>query len=103
MKEQTFTGWVCDDCMFAHAYGGLLRDDEPDKETWCLLSDGASVAMGMPWEEHSCENAVDVDPWAGPVECDCERVEFSWNACEGCGDQLGGARNAFTFWFDESN
>jgi hypothetical protein len=32
-------------------------------------------------------------------ECECERNTFSWSACDVCGSNLGGARDAVVFWF----
>lgn len=76
--------WVCVDCYFEHH--GLLEDDaEPDREPLCLLN-GVHVAAGG-----ACEDSRHED-------CDCDRREFSWSPCEGCGSTLGGAREALTIW-----
>ena len=31
-------------------------------------------------------------------ECECEQTTFSWSACDVCGSNLGGARDAVVFW-----
>jgi hypothetical protein len=95
--RESLTLWVCLDCYYAH-HG--LEDESghtPYREPLSLVGDG-DLSAGMVWDEHECSNAVDIDPWAGPVECECEHVTFSWSHCDGCGSTLGGAREALTYW-----
>jgi hypothetical protein len=96
--REAFTYWVCVDCYTTHH--GVREDHygEPDREPLALIGEDEEVTAGLLWEEHDCLNAVDIDPWAGPEECDCEHVTFSWTPCDGCGSQLGGAREALTVW-----
>lgn len=62
-------------------------------------------------ETYSSGEAVDVTPrpwalWLGLEELtlgtgladDVERIEFSCNPCQGCGNQAAGTRIAFTWW-----
>lgn len=93
------TYWVCVDCYLT--YHGVCETDAydaPDREPLSAITGTQEVASGLLWSEHDCANAVDIDPWAGPVECDCETMEFSWSACDGCGSTLGGERHALTVW-----
>lgn len=39
----------------------------------------------------SCELATHDD-------CECEQNSFSWSSCDVCGSDLGGSRDAVTFW-----
>lgn len=104
--------WVCDTCLHAHANGidlryeslaGMDYDPEdnpsPEPEPWSLLKPGQRPAMGMDWEEHSCElGELESDAarelWAGGYECDCGRIENSASSCEGCGNRIHGTRHA---------
>jgi hypothetical protein len=95
--RETLTLWVCLDCHYAHHGLEDESDHTPDREPLSLVGDG-DLSAGMDWDAHDCSNAVDIDPWAGPVECECEHVTFSWSHCDGCGSTLGGAREALTYW-----
>lgn len=83
--------WVCLDCMLAREGDGPT--ETPDCEPWSLIGDDVEITAGMVFEEHYCS-----DP--GEQECDCERIEFSWGTCQGCGSTLGGERYAYTYWVD---
>lgn len=87
------TLWVCVDCMMVHANGET--EGEPDRVPWAIYDDARNLTMGLMREEHECESD-------GDGECDCETLEFSWSACEGCGSALGGSRYAFTEHWEES-
>ena len=89
------TIWVCVDCLMADANGEMPADPDPtEPEPWALW-DGLGrthiVAPGMMREDHY----DDCDP---DDECGCERQDFSWQHCDGCGSRLGGSREAYTFW-----
>jgi hypothetical protein len=32
-------------------------------------------------------------------DCECEQLTFTWSACDVCGSNLGGSRDAVVFWF----
>lgn len=87
-----------------HCYTHLVNGDCTETDT-CTPDSGDEndplhlfgdmhVTPGMFNGEHSCgrEDGKDVD------ECDCERDTFSWSACDGCGDNSGGEREAVTGW-----
>lgn len=93
------TIWVCDCCLFAREGDGDGCDGNGGCEgtPWSSIPDGYHVSCGLFAEEHSCG-------WTGEpkdFDCDCERREFSWSACEGCGSNLGGSRHAYGLWQDE--
>lgn len=86
------TIWVCDDCMIAHHYPG---ENESTGEEWRNYSDG-SITAGIlcdKGEDHYWEDEEDHSE-------NCERQDFSWSRCDGCGSTLGGSRYAFTVWED---
>lgn len=89
--RETYTIWVCVDCMQHAANGecGGCDDEQHDRPPLGLL-DGVECTLGLIADEHEC------DP-DGPL-CECEDVEFSWHQCEGCGSTLGGSRHAMTVW-----
>jgi len=93
-KTETMTLWVCVDCLFARE--GEL-DTTPDCEPWGLLP-GDDVSLGITWSEHDCgrETTHDMDT---ECECDCERADFSWQSCDGCGSTLAAERQAYTLWY----
>lgn len=99
----TQTIWVCVDCHLTHH--GVREDDTPlDHEPMSEINNDDSiveVTSGMGLEDHDCVNAVDVDPWVGRVECDCEHRDFVTSACQGCGSPLAGDRHALTIWIKE--
>lgn len=97
--ERRFTEhtiWVCVDCYETHH--GVREEwrEPPDREPLCLLDESVVVVTAGRWpHEPDCPNVVDGE-WVGEHDCDCERMEFSWSPCEGCGSTLGGAREALT-------
>lgn len=94
------TYWVCLDCYFTH-HG--VREDEtpPDCEPLSLIPEKAKVTAGLLLKEHAedCPNRL-AGCW-DDVECDCERMTFTWSSCDGCGSHLGGSREALTVWIHE--
>lgn len=97
VRSEHCTIWVCVDCMFVHA-NGECDPDRPDSEpeVWSRVGEDCDVTVGSLSEEHAA-GCTDVDRSEG---CDCERREFSWSQCEGCGSWLVGSRYAFTLWFE---
>lgn len=93
--REAYTVWVCVDCYLTH-HGVREDNTPPDREPLALIPAAADVFSGMAWDEHDCVNAVDIDPWRGPVECECERQTFSRSVCGGCGSTLAGEREALT-------
>jgi hypothetical protein len=91
--RETSVLWVCVDCYATHCNGAASDDPDyaPDRTPLGLLAPDAEISAGMARSEHSCDAGED-------VECDCERVDFSWSRCPACGSQLGGAREALTLW-----
>jgi hypothetical protein len=91
MTRDTVTLRVCADCM-------LSRECEPvedsDREPWGLLEpdDYRNLARGLLWSQHDTPAECE----ASSIGCECERWDFSWNRCEGCGSTLGGERYAYT-------
>ena len=93
IAETAYEIRVCEDCMSTQANGEC--GENPDREPWGLLKDNQTVTSGMAWEEHSCSKKTDHD---SDEECECERDEFSWSGCQGCGSVFGGSRYAMTIW-----
>jgi hypothetical protein len=104
-EEPTVPQWICEHC-FVHLVNGDCTQPDNCHPTRCAplhpsvdhplyLFGSMHVTPGMSLEEHSeeCVNTPD-----GHFECDCEAREFSWSACDGCGDHHGGARYAVTGW-----
>lgn len=92
----TYTIWVCADCMLHHANGecGTCYTEEGHDRDVFNLYHPKDLTMGMLDTEHNC-----VPDWDGSrIDCDCETDSFSWYPCEGCGSALGGERHAFTVW-----
>lgn len=100
MSKVLGTIWVCQCCMLTHANGECCADDQhggDGREPLSLIGAGESVTLGMSAEEHADGCTEDVRNNHG---CDCERREFSWSSCDGCGSVLGGDRFALTLWDD---
>lgn len=99
----TATLWVCGDCFITDAYGEPSEDPDykPDREPWGLWADGGEdITSGL--LVHPCGYDHESDDY--PVcDGDCERREFSWSRCDGCGSTQGGARYAFTYWYPAEN
>lgn len=87
--------------MLQHANGECCDGEiyRCDREPWSLLPEDAEIAMGLSHDEHEehCQ-VYRTASWPVNYECDCERREFSWWSCDGCGSQLGGTRHAFALW-----
>lgn len=88
-SRDTWTIWICVDCMQALANGELC--DDADREPLSALDADAEVTCGLIASEHECDSLDDCNG-------ECERQEFSWSRCEGCGSNLGGERLAATEW-----
>lgn len=87
--------WVCVCCTLEYANGECCADHD-DIAPWSDLSDKYTVTMGLLTSEHDEECEVYVTG-EHSHECDCERREFTWSSCDGCGSS-GGERHAFTLW-----
>lgn len=107
MKElPSVTQWACVCCTLVMANGECC--DSPDhggqegsgegKEPLSAIPSGLNTTLGMSWEEHSDDCPNRNATHSALVECDCERQEFSWSSCDGCGSNLGGNRHAFVIW-----
>lgn len=92
------TLWVCVDCYVTEAYGAPSDDPDykPDREPLGLVDEAFELSSGMSREEHD-EDCPNREEWLGE-DCGCERQEFSWSSCDGCGSTLGGSRYALTVW-----
>ena len=99
-NRESYPVWVCVDCYYVHH--GIADDEpsEPNVEPLSLIPQDADVTSGLVEEEHDddCPNFDEDGEWLGAYDEPCERIEFSWSACEGCGSRLGGARFALTVW-----
>ena len=97
---ETYTYWVCVDC-YVSANDPHSREElgapAPDREPLNMIGEGEEVTTGMMWADHidpaGCEAAFRV-----AAGCDCDRRDFSWTPCDGCGSTLGGSRDALTVW-----
>lgn len=88
----TTTIWVCENCLYAHAYGETLHTEDPTPLTKLIDAD---VTLGIMETEHSeyCE----LNQLAG-LDCDCALDHFSMEECDGCEQTLAGGRHALTLW-----
>lgn len=91
--------WVCVCCYVAHRDGEDEGCDHCGYEPLSKIGD-CEVTTGMAYDEHESECLHKTLGWdvPGAYECDCERRSFSQSPCEGCGNHLGGERNALTLW-----
>jgi hypothetical protein len=93
-EEQSYTIWVCRDCMHHHANGECGSCHAPEGHEGgepLSMTDPRYLAAGMMRSKHRGENFCgDVD------QCDCETDTFSRSSCEGCGSYLHGERHAMT-------
>ena len=88
------TAWVCEDCLMAeNGYETPNAECEP----FGLATADEVWTAGLTWDEHEndCPNRA-AESWVD--DCECERREFSWTACDACGSHLGGSRHAYTVW-----
>lgn len=86
------TIWVCWCCLLSHANAECCADDSHGGDgvaPWSDLDDRYRVTMGT---GHGAEECGEGD------DCDCDRIVFSRERCEGCGSGLAGERHAFTLW-----
>jgi len=88
--------WVCQRCLFDDSHGG------DGIAPWSLET--GEVTMGMLAAEHADDCPVRITgEWPDNYECECERRDFSWRRCDGCGSTLGGERHAFTVWAEPAD
>lgn len=88
--------WVCQCCALSHANGECCADDShggDEREPWSEIGPDVEVTAGLLDEQHECGVT-----FADRDECECERREFSWSRCDGCGSFLAGHRYAHTLW-----
>lgn len=95
MTQQTTTIWVCENCLYAHAYDETLHDTDPTPLT--KLQD-ADVTLGITEDAH--DGNCELNELAG-IECDCTLKLFADDECEGCNQTLAGERHALTLWTEE--
>lgn len=95
--RETYTYWVCEDCYMGSQGYADESDRTPDREHMSLVPETAEVTAGLWPHEDDCPN-VENGEWIGSTDCECERIEFTWSSCDGCGSHLGGSRNALTVW-----
>lgn len=113
MSKNLGVYWVCETCLHAEANGVDLRyesdwgmdydpetNPSPYPEPWALLGPGQHAAGGMGWEDHNEDCHRYRTQGADTDWCDCETIEFSASACEGCGNYLHGERHAMTVFQD---
>lgn len=96
------TYWVCVDCYAVQTGTNEdweLQNIRPDREPLSRIPETATVTEGLLSEEHD-EGCPNRPEWVGD-ECYCERREFTWAPCDGCGSTLGGSREALTVWTRE--
>lgn len=100
--DLTYEISVCQCCMLTHANGECCDPlyweggvDHDGHEPLSLLDatfDGLALGGTHPEECASLPNAVD---------CECDRLSFSWSSCGGCGSPLGGDRYKMTVFPNE--
>ena len=93
--------WCCVDCLFWLANGEAPGDTADEKTAWIAAFNernaDVEITLGLPRAEHDClDNGETAGDRGG--ECDCETKTFSWSPCDTCGSNLGGQRDAVTFW-----
>lgn len=95
------TMWVCQCCALSHANGECCADDDHGGDgiaPWSAVDERYRVTAGLLAEEHDEECDFRADPQCREVDCECERLSFTWSRCEGCGSALAGDRWAHTLW-----
>jgi hypothetical protein len=106
-RVDSITIWVCMCCMLTDANGECCADDSHGGdgiEPWSDVNAQFEITMGLLAEEHHEECQVRITGgWLVDYECDCERREFSWSSCDGCGSSLAGSRYAFALWPKATN
>lgn len=102
--EPSVTLWACLCCTLVMANGECCDSDQhggDGKEPLSSIPEGCHTSLGMDWRYHDsgCLRH-DLFGEAPPdYECDCDRMSFSWRACDACGSNLGGERHAFVIWY----
>lgn len=93
VKRPTAQGtlWVCIDCTQLAVNGELPTDPQEGEPLPWALEPTLDVTPGIMTHDDYCTDAHG-------EECDCDRMSFSWRACEACGSNLGGERQAFVWW-----
>lgn len=108
---------------------GMFREDHACASdftvTWLMRHESVRGSLRRGWVEVRADDygdAMDQAHWAIPAgawltvarahdletetdrggECDCECQTFSWSACDVCGSNLGGHRDAVVFWIQPS-
>jgi hypothetical protein len=93
--NDTWTEWVCVDCIIA-----LANDDWPDPipDPKPLALYKANDIEAHPGGEHHAD-CPSHDPLNDHgCTLDCETDDFSTSVCDGCGSKLAGSRHAVTIW-----
>lgn len=96
---------LCQCCMLVLANGECCDQDhgtEHYPEPLVIIPATDNVTLGLLQDEHAeaCEfKATGV--YAAGYECDCEKLGFSWAACDGCGSRMGGDRYGATGWTND--
>ncbi len=104
-RETATLGWCCADCLMWLANGetdpSWTEQERGDFfERLSQVTGDVEVTLGMLASEHAddCDNvSADRTSTLG-AECDCDQQSFSWSPCDTCGLNLGGSRDAVTFW-----
>lgn len=111
-EQEHSNGWCCVDCLMLLANGDTPPEwDEAKTAEWLAdierQTEGCDVTLGRMFGEDGCEHTSEEWHSGGPAQEEhaenCERQDFSWRRCDVCGSNLGGAREAVTFWFDRKD
>lgn len=104
LSGDTVTLWACIDCaQYAHGIDAHERGQDYPQATVDAYSDparaiGAPGALTAGTLDHDGD-CIGEDGNVYPVDdCECERIEFTWNRCDVCLSPLAGERMAFTLW-----
>lgn len=92
-------GWACSDCIMLIANGDGSGIEDPESHERNM----GAVAARIPANWHLVcggEHSDECTPADRDAGCDCETQPFSWQACDTCGSNLGGARHAVTWLAD---
>jgi len=71
-------------------FASVLHEEHPEGLMGKITG---HVTCGLLEYHHMCEGLK-----SDGYGCDCEKRDFSWSPCDGCGSNLGGDRHAFTIW-----
>lgn len=90
---ETYTLWVCDDCLVLAANGERSESscgcNDPHRP---LSRVSGTVSPGLALSECGCSD------WDTERHQECEQISFAWSSCDGCGCPLGGPRYALAEW-----